>query len=61
MCQLCNLVNLANRQPQNHRLPRTLSTWSSLATAMPPPLGAKTPSLSTHSPQLSPPRETDQS
>jgi hypothetical protein len=37
MCQLCNLVNLANRRQVNAAPPRTLSTWGTLAKAQTPP------------------------
>jgi hypothetical protein len=35
MCQLCNLVNLANRRQVKAAPPTTLSSWGALSQAVP--------------------------
>lgn len=36
MCQLCNLVNVANRRQVNAAPPATLSSWGALSPALYP-------------------------
>lgn len=42
MCQLCNLVNLANRQSKGYEPPKMLSTWGALSPVASRSLAAKT-------------------
>ncbi|MGP1387299.1 MAG: hypothetical protein ACTS2F_27310 [Thainema sp.] len=46
MCQLCNLVAIANRRTQPDSQPQTLSSWGSLALQSTSSLAVKTPTAS---------------
>ena len=49
MCQLCNLMNLANRQSKGNGSPRTISTWGALSSVALPPVAKVQPSTNHNS------------
>lgn len=51
MCQLCNLVNLANRPSKGDGSPQAISTWGALSRVALPPVAKIQPSTH-HSSQV---------
>lgn len=52
MCQLCNLVNLANRSSKGYGSPPTISTWGALSSVALTPVANIQPSTN-HNSQVS--------